>query len=216
MWEPRIRSSPGVSTPEVACVLRTPWRGSRRACRCRSVEPDAQLIHMKAHAGDDDSGCAAPGAVGRFVNCRAMAPPTRLGDHDVGASGTGSASVSIGGGLWMSATGPSQSSAPGHLTGQRQLVATGFRPACRDLLVRQGEPDAGARPVPVECPSASVTVGALHLRALGPLRLPVSRSALRPVREHVRHDVPARRGRPDALGLSGLHARCGYAPLPRL
>src|SRR5579859_3686768 len=82
--------------------------------------------------------------------------------------------------------------------------------------MRQGEPDAGARPVPVKRAAASVTFGALYLRALGPLRLRVSRSALRLVGEHVRHRLPARRRWPHPLGLPGLHAWRACAALPRL
>ena len=52
---------------------------------------------------------------------------------------------------------------------------------CRDLVAQQGMPDAGTESVPRKRPAPSVTFGALHLRALGPLRLHVSRSVLRPV-----------------------------------
>ena len=104
----------------------------------------------------------------------------------------------------------------GHLTGRGQSKPPASRRTCRDLVARHGAPDAGTEPVPEKRPAATVDFGALHLRALGPLRLCVSRSALRPVREHVRSRVPARRGRPHALGLPGLHARRGCAALSRL
>ncbi len=89
----------------------------------------------------------------------------------------------------------------------------------RNLPIRwrdKGEPYAGTESVPGKRPATSVTFGVLHLRALGPLRLRMSRPVLRPVREHVRPRLPARRGRPRALGLPKLHIRCGGAAQPRL
>ena len=65
-------------------------------------------------------------------------------------------------------------------------------------------------------PAAAVRVGAVHVRALGALRLLVPWPVLRPVREHVRHRLPAGRGRTGVLGLLPLHARGGEPALPRL
>ena len=62
-------------------------------------------------------------------------------------------------------------------------------------------------PFPASALKAAVAIGALYLRALGPLRLRVSRPVLRPVREHVRQCVLARRGRPHGLGLPDVHTR---------
>ena len=66
-------------------------------------------------------------------------------------------------------------------------------------------------PVPRQRHPRPVAHGGVHLRALGPLRPRLPRTPLRPHRQQLRRRLPARRGRPDPLGLRRLHARRGRA-----